>query len=125
MTALCTWSSLLISAVLAAGEATDAERTLAGEMLKSAQNEGGLCVHLGVTDGRLTAALSGGGRFVVHGLADDASVDRAREYIQSKGVYGPVSVERSALERLPYAENLVNLVVAEDLPALLGKGLVL
>ncbi|GAF96266.1 unnamed protein product, partial [marine sediment metagenome] len=48
-----------------------------------------------------------------------------RAFIQSKGLYGRVSVEQSDMKRLPYAENLVNLVVAEDLGALLGKGLAL
>ncbi|MHC4917086.1 MAG: outer membrane protein assembly factor BamB family protein, partial [Planctomycetota bacterium] len=85
---------------------------------------GGLCVHLGVTDGELTAELSCGGKFVVHGLAAEAaSVEKARAQIASKGLYGRVSVERSDMKRLPYAENLVNVIVAEDLGALMDKGL--
>ncbi len=41
--------------------------------------------------------------------------DEIREHIRELGVCGPVSVERFDGKRLPYAENLVNLVVAEDL----------
>ncbi|MHC4914524.1 MAG: outer membrane protein assembly factor BamB family protein [Planctomycetota bacterium] len=92
-------------------------------IIKASGVKAGLCVHLGVTGGKLTAELSGGGKFLVHGLAADAAtVEKARKYIQAKGLYGRVSVERCDLKKLPYAENLVNLVVAEDLGALLGKG---
>ncbi len=98
--------------------------TSAAEIVKASGVTGGLIVHLGVTDGKLTAELGQGGKFVVHGLASDAaSVEKARKTIQSKGVYGRVSIECGLLAKLPYAENLVNLIVAGDLPALLGKGL--
>ena len=39
----------------------------------------------------------------------------ARTHIHSLGLYGPVSVEHLTSDRLPYVENLVNLIVAEDL----------
>jgi outer membrane protein assembly factor BamB len=111
--------------VLGAGGGLAAEpKTKLAPIVKASGVKAGLCVHLGVTDGKLTAELSAGGKFLVHGLAADAaSLTMARKYIQSKGVYGRVSVERSSFKRLPYADNLVNLIVAEDLPALLGKGL--
>jgi len=101
----------------------------ADEILKASGIRAGLCVHLGAGDGKLTAALGrklGGGEatFIVQGLAADAeAVKKARAHIQAQGLYGPVSVVRSDFKPLPYAENLVNLAVAEDLPALLGKGL--
>ncbi len=98
--------------------------TSAESALKASGIRGGVCVHLGATDGRLTAALGADGRFLVHGLAaSDAAVETARKHIRSRGVYGRVSVERGALERLPYADNFVNLIVVEDLPALLAEGL--
>ncbi|MHC4917382.1 MAG: outer membrane protein assembly factor BamB family protein [Planctomycetota bacterium] len=84
----------------------------AESIIKASGVKAGLCVHLGVTDGKLTAGLSSGGTFVVHGLAPDAAgVEKARAFIAARGVYGLVSVERSDMKRLPYAENLVNLVV--------------
>jgi len=77
---------------------------------------GGLVVHLGCGDGKLTAALRAGDGFLVHGLDRDAElVAEARRHIHSLGLYGPVSVELLRGERLPYADNLVNLLVAEDL----------
>ena len=76
---------------------------------------GGMVVHLGCADGKLTTAL-GGERFTVHGLCADAlSVETARRYIRSAGLYGPVSVGTLSGKRLPYTDNLVNLVVADSL----------
>ncbi|MCX5671178.1 MAG: PQQ-binding-like beta-propeller repeat protein, partial [Planctomycetota bacterium] len=82
----------------------------------------GLGVHVGATDGVLEIGLTSGGRMLVHGLAlDDASLATARQAIQAKGLYGLASVEKAAgLHPLPYAENLVNLLVA-DLDALGAK----
>lgn len=87
------------------------------QILEVAGVPGGLVVHLGCGDGRLTMALRGSSAYVVHGLdADSANVDRARQTIREAGLYGPVSVERwDDPTRLPYAENLVNLLVVEDL----------
>ena len=77
---------------------------------------GGLVVHLGSGNGRLTAALRRTSAYQVHGLDTDAEkVKAAREHIHALGIYGGVSVDRLAGKRLPYIENLVNLVVIEDL----------
>jgi len=115
-----------LSAASAAGPAVrpTAEGMLAEEILRQTGVKAGVCVHLGVTDGRLTAALARSGAFLVHGLATDAAaVEQARTHIRSLGTYGMVSVERSSYARLPYAENLVNVLVVEDLPALVAQGL--
>jgi outer membrane protein assembly factor BamB len=78
--------------------------------------EGGLVVHLGCGDGKLTAVLCPNDRYMVHGLdTNPANVKRAREHIQSRDLYGRVSVDRLRGRRLPYIDNLVNLIVAEDL----------
>lgn len=74
----------------------------------------GLCVHVGCGNGRSTVALSDSGRVLVQGLdADPAAVKAARAFVRSKGLYGPVCIDRLSGGRLPYAENLVNMVVAE------------
>jgi len=112
---------LVLAAVLngahAAGEAAD--RELAERILDAAGVKGGLIVHLGCGDPGapgLTAALHADGRYLVHGLdTDPDDVRRARETIRRLGIYGPVSVDRFDGKRLPYADNLVNLLVAEDL----------
>ena len=104
-----------VAALAAGGDgAADAQ---AKAILAAAGVKGGLVVHVGCGDGRLTAALRLGESFLVHGLdADPANVAKAREHIQSLGLYGKASVDRLTGTRLPYTENLVNLVVAS------GKG---
>jgi outer membrane protein assembly factor BamB len=88
---------------------------MAKEILAQSGIQGGLIVQLGCGDGKLTAALRANDRFIVQGL--DAEVTAARKHIQSLGLYGPVSAEQWSGSRLPYADNLVNLVVAEKLDA--------
>ena len=91
-------------------------RALAARVLKATGVKGGLIVHIGCGEGRLTAALRANESYLVHGLDTSAdNVKRAREYIRSRGLYGPVCVDRLTSRRLPYIDNLVNLVVSEDL----------
>ncbi len=108
----------------AADPRPDSPQQQAGRILEATAVQGGLIVHLGCGDGRLTAALRANRSFMVHGLdADPTNVDKARAYIQSVGLYGTsVSVDRIAAKQLPYVDNLVNLVVAED-PDKLGIGM--
>ena len=74
--------------------------------------KGGLVVHLGCGDGRLTAELKAGDRYLVHGLdADAENVAAARNYLSEAGHYRQVSVAKFDGKRLPYADNLVNIVV--------------
>ena len=84
-------------------------------LLEQAGVKGGLIVHLGCGDGKLTAQLRAGEQYVVHGLdTDAAAIAAARRRLLAQGVYGPVSVDRWDGRHLPYADNLVNLIVAED-----------
>lgn len=107
---------LLFVVPLTAGPASGGPADLARQLLAAAGIRGGLIVHLGCGDGRLTAKLRGGPSFVVQGLdRDAASVARAREVLRSGDLYGPVSVDRLTSAHLPYVDNLVNLVVAERL----------
>ncbi len=77
--------------------------------------QGGLVVHVGCGDGESTARLRVNDRYLVHGLdADPENVEKARRRLRSQGLYGPVSVDRFDGARLPYADNLVNLVVVSD-----------
>ncbi|MHC4565729.1 MAG: outer membrane protein assembly factor BamB family protein [Planctomycetota bacterium] len=108
---------LLLSCTLSAAMAQprDSQRK-ARQILNSTGVKGGLIVHIGCGDGRLTAALRTNESCIVHGLDTDAkNVEKARETIESEGVYGTVSVALLDGERLPYIDNLVNLVVADDL----------
>jgi outer membrane protein assembly factor BamB len=108
-------SWLLSFAVLVGANGWAAEEQ-ATQIVQTAGVKGGLIVQLGCGDGKLTAALYAGDRYLVHGLDSNAeNVEQARKYIQSLGLYGKVSVEHWTGEQLPYVDNLANLVVAENL----------
>jgi len=109
-----TCGTLCVVAFISLGAKAHADdQALAKRILDATDVEGGLIVHLSCGDGRLTAALRADDRYLVHGL--DADVDKARDHIQSLGLYGQVSVEQWTGRRLPYADNLANLVVSDDL----------
>jgi len=96
--------------------AAEPARQQAAELIGTSGVAGGLVVHVGCGDGKLTAALRANDSYLVHGLdADAVNVEKARDHIRSLGLYGSVSVEQWAADRLPYTDNLVNLLVAEDL----------
>ena len=101
--------------VCVGAEAPEADQAVpARRVLAAAGVQGGLIVHLGCGDGRLTAALGRSGRFVVHGLdRSDEAVAEARRHISEEGLYGRTSVARLSGGRLPFVDNLVNLIVSE------------
>jgi len=84
-------------------------------ILDAAKIKGGLIVHVGCGNGRLTSAFRVNDSYLVHGLDTDmGNVRRARKYIQSDGGYGKVSIDHFDGECLPYIDNLVNLVILEE-----------
>jgi len=86
------------------------------QILNATNVKGGLVVHLGCGDGKLTASLHANNSYLVHGLdTSNEKVKKARENIRSLGLYGKVSIDRFDGKKLPYIDNLVNLLVAEDL----------
>ena len=86
------------------------------DIIKSLNIKGGFVVHLGCGDGKQTLFLRPNSRFLVHGLdANPANVAKARAAVKAAGVYGAVSIDRLAGNSLPYIDNMVNLLVAEDL----------
>lgn len=90
----------------------------ASDLLDATGVKGGLVVHIDCGDGRLTVALHANDRYLVHGLDTDADdVEKARSHIRSLGLYGAVSVRQWNGESLPYADNMVNLIVCEDAAA--------
>jgi len=106
-----------VAAVLAVAPLASASpQEEAGRILEATGVKGGLVVHVGCGDGKLTAALRANDSYLVHGLDRDAgNVAAARQYFLSLGVNGKVTADRLGGHRLPYIDNLVNLVVAEDL----------
>jgi hypothetical protein len=90
-------------------------KTRAKKILDTTGVQGGIVVHLGCGDGKLTEALRVSDRYTVHGLeANPAKVADARSYIHAQGIYGQVSIEQYSGSELPYTDNLVNLVVVQD-----------
>jgi outer membrane protein assembly factor BamB len=88
----------------------------AKQILDTANVKGGLVVHVGCGDGKLTAALRPNDRYIVQGLDTNVrEVEKAIKTIMSEGLYGKVTVREFDGRKLPYIDNLVNLVVAEDL----------
>jgi len=105
-------AALFLTAGLCFGSAARAGESApeqAKAILGAAGVTGGLVVHVGCGDGKLTAALRANPRLVVHGL--DADVKEARRSIRAAGLYGPVSAERWSGGALPYVENVVRLLV--------------
>jgi len=114
------WGTLVLAVYagqfsLCAAETTEpqAEKALAGKILDATGVKGGLIVHLGCGDGKLTAALCAGDAYLVHGLDTDlGNVEEARRHVRQLGLYGKVSIDKFDGHGLPYADNLVNLIVA-------------
>ena len=95
--------------------APTAETERAARVFSETGIGGGVIVHLGATDGKFTAALKANDHCCVQGLTTDtAACDAARRYIQSRGLYGTVSVAPYDGKHLPYVDNLAALVVVDD-----------
>jgi len=77
--------------------------------------EAGLCVVLGGSDGTLEKELAGSGRLLVEGLTDNwETVYALRWTLAQAGVFPLANIQHTFdLSKLPYADNLVNLVVAD------------
>ena len=107
---------LIVGNITYAGIFSSSQQRQAKKILDATGVKGGLIVHIGCGDGKLTAALRASDSYLVHGLDTDAEdVTKAREHIRSLGLYGPVSADTFDGRNLPYVDSLVNLVVAEDL----------
>jgi len=104
----------IVLALLAAAPRTAGGEDRAATILRATGVKGGLVVHVGCGDAALTAALHRSDAYLVEGLeTDPAVVDAARARLARAGLYGQVSVVHWAGKRLPYVDNLVNLVVCE------------
>jgi outer membrane protein assembly factor BamB len=106
---------LATSCIVSVGEAKQAiPKQQAKRIFDTSGVKGGLVVHIGCGDGKLTAALRPNDSYLVHGLDKSAkNVTKARKYIRSVGLYGNVSVDQWKGKRLPYIDNLINLIVSQ------------
>jgi len=87
------------------------------EIVQSTGVQGGIIVHVGCGGGEFTAGLRINDRYIVQGLdIDAANVQKARRHIKSLDLYGEVTAETFDGKHLPYADNLINLLIIEDSP---------
>ncbi|MHC4702629.1 MAG: class I SAM-dependent methyltransferase, partial [Planctomycetota bacterium] len=109
-------ASMICICLLAVASICPAQQRRAERILAETGVKGGLVVHLGCGNGKLTAALRANDSYLVHGLDKDAgNIEKARDHISSIDLYGEVSVEQWAGKVLPYNDNVVNLLIADDL----------
>ena len=79
----------------------------ARQILSTTGVRGGLVVHLGCGDGRLTAALRSSDAYLVHGLdVKSEKVAAAREYVRSLSLYGKVAIDRLTRQELPEGDDV-------------------
>ena len=96
--------------------AAESQQQKAGQILSDTGVKGGLIVHIGCGDGKLTGALHANDSYLVHGLDRNAgNVQKAREHIRSLNLYGKISIDRLSGNYLPYIDNMVNLIVSENI----------
>lgn len=89
---------------------------LANELWAQSPMQAGFVVHLGCGVGELTEALRHNDHTQVHGIDTDRSlIAQARSRLFGSGNYGNVAFEVRHDDKLPYVDNLVNLLVAEDM----------
>jgi outer membrane protein assembly factor BamB/ubiquinone/menaquinone biosynthesis C-methylase UbiE len=111
-----TWVITTIVSVLLFVTTGRADTQEAKRILDATGIKGGLIVHIGCGNGKLTSSLRANDSYVVHGLdSKPENVAAARKHIKSLGQYGSISVDQCSDDRLPYIDNSVNLVVSEDL----------
>lgn len=109
--ACCFVAALCCENLVFADRTDDARR-----IVENSGVSAGFFVHLGAGDGFLTEALKQNAATQVHGLETDmAKVDAARVRLLASDAYGDVTVDRFGGRELPYVDNLVNLLVAEEL----------
>jgi len=100
--------------VLALLSSPSSAETAAG-LVGASGVKGGLVVHVGCGNAEFTAGLRVNESYVVQGLHTDAAgVARAREYLRERKLSGPVTVIKWDGKLLPYADNLVSLLVVDS-----------
>lgn len=122
---ICALFFLLSPCLQSAGVSARAEGTsdvhaaaMAAHVVQWSGAPGGICAVVGVTDADLALAVAKQGGFVVQALCPDgARCESVRKAVRAQGMYGPVSADTLPPGRLPYTDNLVNLVIVDSYPA--------
>ncbi len=81
------------------------------QLLRESGIRGGIVVHVGSGAGRQTAALAREGAFLVQGLEEDRQrVENVRQHARELDLAGKVTFKPWHGGRLPYTDNLVNVL---------------
>ncbi len=108
-------SLLAISSGSLLAETFDHNIQWAHEIYQATGVRGGVVVHLSNGKVEHTAALRENDRFQVQGLYPQAKqVSESRKFLRERNAYGSTAVEQLHDAALPYIDNFVNLIVAED-----------
>jgi outer membrane protein assembly factor BamB len=101
--------STLLATMLVFGAATG---THANDIVDKSGITGGLVIHVGAGDGKLTQSFCRNESFIVHGLdASAGNVGKARELAAAADDAGRVAFSTFDGTDLPFIDNLANLVV--------------
>ena len=110
-----TQTVILIGILLCSSTVLGAEVNSARQLVLDSGIKGGLIVHVGTADAGEIAALRLNDRFLVQGLQrDPVRVSQTRQDLQQMGMSGSVTVIHWRGANLPYADNMVNLIVMRD-----------
>ncbi len=112
------WLVLCLALVMFAAPACASELNVSSiKSLDESRVRGGLCVVVGPLDWAMSLEVIDDANFVVQVLANEANDDAvmaARERLYRRKQAGRVTVEAWRGARLPYAENLVSLIVTHS-----------
>ncbi|MHC4503737.1 MAG: outer membrane protein assembly factor BamB family protein, partial [Planctomycetota bacterium] len=109
---------MLLGQALAGGAGPGPDR-----VIEHAGRRDGLCVVVHPPDAARIVDIVAKSDFVVHAIHQDAAaVEHMREAVDRRGIYGRASIERAAMSRLPYVENLVNVLIVYGAHDLLRRG---
>jgi outer membrane protein assembly factor BamB len=108
--------TILSTALLLHGTNQSAKAKTVSEIINNSGITGGLIVQIGCGDGQSGVALRASDRYFVHSFdADSAKVAKARRTVRDAGLSASVWVDHLDGSRLPFAENMVNLLISENL----------
>ena len=94
--------------------AETAESAVVKQLLQGFRTTRGVCAVLGIEDGKFVRELAQQSEFTLHVWEPrEAAVQTARKLLDREQLHGTrVVVERGSYQRLPYADNSIDLVVA-------------
>jgi len=100
------------------------KQNLVEKICQSSGVGAGLCVFIGLKNSQQLMEFAKTEKFLIHGISTDKKlVNMCREIFQKNGTYGINSIIEHSFHKLPYTNNLVNMIVIEDLNILKEKKL--